>query len=126
MANHELKKRIGENIRRLRNERKLTQAGLAELVDREASTIANIEAGNQLIGVELLLKLSSVFSVNVDELLQKEGTTLHLSNIRSMLDNQSEIALSHIEPVIRVLLSEYGDPKPLGQQAEKPEPVQEG
>lgn len=126
MSNDELKKIIGENIRRLRHKRKLTQADLSELVDREASTIANIEAGNQLIGVELLTKFAAVFSVSVDTLLQAEGTSLHLTNIKSMLERQSEIALSHMEPIIRVLLSEYGDPISPERQEERPEPAQKG
>lgn len=43
MANEALKETIGTNVRRLRHSKGLTQAKLAEMVDRDASTITNIE-----------------------------------------------------------------------------------
>lgn len=112
MANEGLKIIIGDNVRRLRCAAGLTQAHLAELVERDPSTITNIESGKRLIGVELLVKLAGVFSVSVDTLLHPEGTAPHYISIASMLNNQSNGALAHLEPIIRAWLSEYGDPKP--------------
>lgn len=103
---------IGDNIRRLRRSAGLTQARLAEMVDRDASTITNIESGNRMIGIELLARLAALFAVSVDTLLLPEGTASHLVSINSMLNNQSDAALAHLEPIIRAWLSEYGDPKP--------------
>ena len=101
MANEELQIVIGDNVRRLRCKAGYTQAHLAEMVDRDASTITNIEGGKRLIGIELLSKLAAVFSVSVDTLLQPEGTAPHLVSINSMLNNQSDTALAHLESIIR-------------------------
>lgn len=112
MANEGLQKVIGSNVRRLRRGNGLTQAELAEMVDRDASTITNIESGKRLIGVELLSRLAAIFSVSADTLLLPEGETSSLESIKSILSDQSEEALAHLEPIIRAWLSEYGETKP--------------
>ena len=70
MTKEQLSAVIGHNIRRLRRAEGFTQAELAEMVDRDASTVTNIEGGKRLIGVDLLYRLAEVFSVSVDTLLQ--------------------------------------------------------
>ncbi len=118
MAKKELQEAIGHNIRRLRREAGLSQAELAEMVDRDASTITNIERGKRMIGVDLLCTLAAVFTVSVDTLLKPEGKASHLSSITSMLSNQSAASLSHLEPIIRAWLFEYGNPKPPAKKSE--------
>ena len=70
MANEELKKVIGHNVRRFRLKAGFSQAQLAEMVDRDASAITNIEGGKRMVGVELLCSFAAIFSVSVDTLLQ--------------------------------------------------------
>lgn len=103
---------IGHNIRRLRCEAGLSQAKLAEMVDRDASAITNIECGKRMIGVDLLCTIAAVFGVSVDTLLRAEGETPDLGTITDMLSAQTSVSLSHLEQIIRVWLREYGDPKP--------------
>lgn len=117
MANEELQRVIGHNIRRLRLKAGFSQAQLAELVDREASAITNIERGKRMIGVELLCTFAAIFSVSVDTLLLPEGQAPHLGDINSMLSGQSDTSLSHLQPIIRAWLFEYGDPKPPAKQS---------
>lgn len=117
MANEELQKVIGSNIRRLRREAGFSQSQLAEMVDRDASAITNIERGKRMIGVELLCNLAAIFSVSVDTLLQPEREDSRLGSISSILSNQSAASLAHLEPIIRVWLSEYGDPKPPAKES---------
>lgn len=120
MANERLKRIVGDNVRRFRDKSKFSQAGLAELVDRDSSCIAHIEQAGQLPSMKLLLRLSEVFAVSTDAILKPEGSALHLHSIISMLNSQSDEALSHLEPIIRAWLYEYGDPKPLPQETRKP------
>lgn len=119
MANEKLKRVIGDNVRRFRDKTTFSQADLAELVGRDASSIAHIEQAGQLPSIELLLRLSEVFAVSTDALLKPEGSAHHLRSIISMLNSQSDEALSHLEPIIRAWLFEYGDPKPLARKAKK-------
>lgn len=112
MANEELKKVLAHNVCRFRHKNGLTQAQLAELAKRDVSAIAHIERGDRMMGVELLVSLAEIFSVSVDTLVQEEGTAPRLGSICSMLNGQSDVALAHLEPIVRAWLSEYGDPKP--------------
>ena len=112
MVNEELQKIIGQNVGRLRRNAGLSQAKLAEMVDREASAITNIERGRRMIGVDLLCSFTAIFSVSADDILLPEGSASHLGSINSMLNNQSATSLAHLEPIIRAWLIEYGDPKP--------------
>ena len=112
MANEELKKVIGHNVRRFRLKAGFSQAQLAEMVDRDASAITNIEGGKRMVGVELLCSFAAIFSVSVDTLLRPEGSASGLGSISSMLIGQSSESLAHLEPIIRAWLFEYGDPKP--------------
>lgn len=112
MSNEDLKSVIGNNVRRFRHERGLTQERLAELIDRDSSAVTHLERGDRMIGVELLVKLSDVFSVSADALLRPAETTSYHSSISSILAGQSDEALSHLEPIIRAWLTQYGDPKP--------------
>ena len=109
MANEELKKVVGHNVRRFRLKAGFSQAQLAEMVDRDASAI---EGGKRMVGVELLCTFAAIFSVSVDTLLQPEGSASSLGSINSMLNGQSAESLAHLEPIIRAWLFEYGDPKP--------------
>lgn len=104
-----LKVIIGENVRRFRKARGLTQEALAELVDREPSAISHIERMDRLMGVELLVNLADAFATSTDSLVRPEGSVSHLDAITGMLVGQSEEALAHLEPIIRAWVTEYGD-----------------
>jgi transcriptional regulator with XRE-family HTH domain len=58
-------------LKRLREERALTQAALAALASTTRVTIARLETGARLPGVELLETLAGVLKVSVGELLDE-------------------------------------------------------
>lgn len=61
--------KLGENILKLRKENKLSQEELAENVNVTRQTISNWELGETQPTPEQLKKLSSIFHVSIDELL---------------------------------------------------------
>ena len=65
---------IGSNLRHLRNERKLSQQELADLVGIGRTTIANIEANLANPGHKTLLEIVKVFDITIDELLHTDLT----------------------------------------------------
>ena len=67
---------IGKNIKRLRQEKGLTQEQLAELLCISSAAVSKWEAKNTYPDITMLVPLAAVFSVNVDELLgYNEETT---------------------------------------------------
>jgi len=61
---------LGENIRRLRKEREMTQQGLAAAVNTTRNTIARIERGDQNPNILLLANMAFVFDVRISTVLR--------------------------------------------------------
>ena len=60
---------LGNNIRKYRKLRKLTQEKLAEALDMEIKSLSLIETGNSFVSSRTLIKLSEVLQVSPSELL---------------------------------------------------------
>lgn len=65
-------KKIGKFISELRKEHKLTQECLAEKLFVDRATISKWETGNYIASPEILLKLSKLFDVSINEILAGE------------------------------------------------------
>ena len=64
---------ITNNILKIRTEKGLTQAQLAEKLNVQQSMISMIENEERNPSVDVLLKLAAVLGVTVDELIGKAG-----------------------------------------------------
>jgi transcriptional regulator with XRE-family HTH domain len=62
--------RLAEGIQRLRAERHLSQADLAQLASVSASAISQAEAGQRGLSLETLLNLTSELGIGLDDLLE--------------------------------------------------------
>ena len=65
----ELYTAIGRRVRSIRRVRQLTQQDLAESIQRERTSVANIEAGRQRFPVHVLYDLAAALGVSPSELL---------------------------------------------------------
>jgi transcriptional regulator with XRE-family HTH domain len=63
-----IRKRVGRNVKRLRQARGWSQAALAELVGNNEKHIGQIERGQVNAGINTLAALAYRFGVNVTEL----------------------------------------------------------
>lgn len=64
---------ITNNILKIRTEKGLTQAQLAEMLNVQQSMISMIENEERNPSVDVLLKLAAALGVTVDELIGKAG-----------------------------------------------------
>lgn len=64
---------ITNNIWKIRTEKGLTQAQLAEMLNVQQSMISMIENEERNPSVDVLLKLAAALGVTVDELIGKAG-----------------------------------------------------
>lgn len=69
MRQEDLYKAVGQRIRRIREERRLTQAELAELVSLTRASITNIEQGRQKLLLHTLYDIAAVLTVKPSDLL---------------------------------------------------------
>ncbi len=67
----EVRTYLGANVRRLRNERGLTQEALAEAVGVELRTVARIEAGTANVVLSTLVDLADALGVKPGALLKQ-------------------------------------------------------
>lgn len=105
----ELMQQIGNNVRKYRMERKMTQRQLADLINCDNSAITRIEGGARLMSVPTLRAIAQALHVSCDALVFGDCSEVHISNIASMLQGQSQESLEHIERIVELLLREYGD-----------------
>ena len=85
-----IKKTLGEKIKRLRKQKKLTQEQLAELIDIAPKNLSKIERGANFVTAETLGKLLVALNTTTEKLFSndniKEKNEL-ISDIYSMVDN---------------------------------------
>lgn len=77
--------RIGENIKRLRREKGITQEQLADILNVSCAAISKWENGDSYPDITLIFPLSHYFKVSVDELMGYDETVIE-NEIASILD----------------------------------------
>lgn len=74
-------KKSGERIQRLRIQEGYTQEALANKLSIDRSLLSHIESGKRGCSVDLLVRLSEVFTVSLDVLvLGEERATLNIAD----------------------------------------------
>lgn len=103
----DLMKRIGNNVRKYRMARNLTQEQLSVLVGKNPSAITRIEGGQRMMSVSLLYAISSALGVSVDSLLiENKDRSVYEQNILKLLSDQSVQLLGTSPPYGAIVLEE--------------------
>ena len=84
---------LGEKIKKYREEKKMTQAAVAEVLGVKPATISKYEAGSLEPNIESLKKLAELFEVSVDELLKEDEFDVFKINVLKVLREQKEMKL---------------------------------
>lgn len=64
--------RFGEKLRTLRNRQGLTMRQLANMLDTSHSYVGQMERGEKIPNVEMVLKIARLFVVSTDVLIKDE------------------------------------------------------
>lgn len=67
-----MKNFFGTNLNYLRKINNMTQTDLANKLDITHQTISNYEHGNRYCDLDMLIRISELFDVNIDDLLKKK------------------------------------------------------
>lgn len=106
--------KIGENIRRLRRERELTQETLAEFLGVTFQSVSKWERGESCPDISMLPAIAAFFSVTTDELLDVNGKERE-AKIKEYIDEYNELRMKNspyvferISKAVREFPGEYG------------------
>ena len=86
---------LGEKLKSYRESKKMTQAEVAEALEIRSATVSKYESGILEPNIEALKKLSELFEVTIDELLNDEQDRFDISkiNLLNILREQKEMKL---------------------------------
>lgn len=87
-----IEKVIGVRIAKIRKDRELTQAKLAEMVDTTVETISRLERGVSIPSLKTLEKISRALHIHIKELLSIEFPSLKRPSIK-----EGEKLLSYLQ-----------------------------
>lgn len=87
---------LGEKIKTYRENQRMTQAEVAEILGIKSATVSKYESGTLEPNIEALKKLSELFEVTIDELLNDEQDKVDISkiNVLNILREQKEMKLN--------------------------------
>ena len=101
MVADDIQKRLGENLKRIRKSKNLTQFQLAELADISEETVKNIELCRCWTSEKNLAKITEALNIDVHKLFLP---------IESSMQSDSE-KISQIKQTIAEELKSYIEPK---------------
>ena len=104
-----IKKKLGEKVKRLRKEQGYTQEQFAEMIDISSRNVSNIEQGISFPKPETLEKFVKSFGITTDELFVVDHIKSKkelLNNIKQYIDkiNNNEQMLEIVYKILRDLL----------------------
>jgi len=89
---------IADRIKKLRKDNKLTQKELGDKVGVHANTISMYEQGNRRVSSDMLNKMSDIFGVSVDFILNgkedKKEKTIYSSLDESLINDEQYLNLT--------------------------------
>ena len=86
----EVQNNFGENLKKYRKESKMTQAELANLLGKSASTIYGYETNQIMPSYDTVCMISSVFNVDISNLLDLNQKKKEYTSDREIYDNYLE------------------------------------
>ncbi len=109
MTKQKLMQTVGENLKKYRGERNLTQEQLAELAGISTSHYANIERGKKAVSIVSLRSLADSLCVSADYLLYEDCSDIRILNIEKLLRGQPDAVIRKLEKIIRLYLEDSSD-----------------
>lgn len=89
---------IGKNIRKIREQKGITQQQLAELVNMHRSNYSKVESGERELSVTALTKVAKHFGMTLDELVNFKGKVPTEENIEDKTIIEQLKLINELEP----------------------------
>lgn len=107
IKNIDVKKLVGKRIREYRQKHKMSQEGLAEIIEIDSKHLSNIELGKNMPNPQLLLKIASAFNIEIKDLFEiyhllppKELKNALNTLVEKLNDEQLMLAYKYIKTFV--------------------------
>lgn len=104
-----IRKRLGENIRKCRIQRGLTQLQLADAAGFGEEHCKQVEYGNKALSVYSLCAVAKVLGVSTEYLLFGSTRVSEYENILHLMDRLSVRQLEYVEKMLLLLAETWND-----------------
>ena len=94
---------VGDKIRQLRKDRKLTQAELAQKIGVQQSDLCRMENGEYKVSLDILFRVLSVFGLEIGEFFRDESLGLPKTDRRAEIDD----LFTRLDPVAQDEVLEF-------------------
>lgn len=102
------RKILANNLKKLRNEKHLSQTELSKLLHVSQQTVGSWETGRAIPGSDTLNELADYFGTSTDELLGRHSTpTYNDDDLDEMLDNAHSYDGKPLDDHDRELIRQY-------------------
>ena len=98
---------MGQNLRKCRTNRMLTQEAVAFKANISVSYYAALENGRKSMSMPVLRQLSNALDVSADYILGTSDAFSQIKNINLLLAKQPDEFVNSIEKMIRVCIAEF-------------------
>lgn len=71
--NYNSMQHIGKNIKKIREEKGLTQQSIADLIAMHRSNYSRVETGDRDLSIDAISKIAKYFNMTIDQLVNFEG-----------------------------------------------------
>jgi Predicted transcriptional regulators len=112
-----LRQVFSHNLEVCRKNKGYTQDKISELVGISQAFYSQVERGNNLVGLPVLMKLANILDVSANALLYEHKEALmnedkiDLSDIIMMLSDRTEDEIALVKRVVRFVLTEIDNQK---------------
>ena len=84
---------LGDKIKLYRENKKMTQNDIADILEVSAGTVSKYESGSLEPSIESIKRLAELFGISIDELLKEEKFDISKVNVLDILREQKEMKL---------------------------------
>lgn len=98
-----IKKQLGEKIKRIRKSKNITQEQLAEMIDISSRNLSGIELGNYFVKAETLEKILKALDVTTEDLFSNDHLKEKAELIKEINLHLKKFSQNKVECVYKIV-----------------------
>jgi transcriptional regulator with XRE-family HTH domain len=89
---------VGQNIKKIREEKNLTQQQIAELIHMHRSNYSKVESGQRELSVDAINKVAKYFGMTIDQIVNFDGAVPQEITIEDKTMMEQVKMIQELEP----------------------------